>query len=378
MDKVNKLDGMLMIGSTGADAGKTELTCRLIGKFGKSRPIVGMKVTTIEARDGECPRGGEGCGVCSSLEGEFAISEESDRRAGKDTSRFLSAGASSVYWLRVMRRHLKEGLEALLDIVGRDAVLVCESTSLRQVVEPGLFLMVSGGESGDWKRSAESVEGYVDRFVVAKGGEFDLNIDRIKFADGKWVIKERATAVIMAGGDSRRMGTDKSMLPIDGGTMIEHICKQVHHSFEQILISAADEKKYGFLGLETVRDRVPGHGPLMGIASALEASANDLNFVVACDIPSIDMTLVRRMLSEAGGVDVVVPKTDNGMCEPLFAVYRKSALGAINEILSSGGQRVKDVFNRCRIKYFELGLSRRLVNLNTMEEYEQFKRKYSD
>ena len=96
-----KLDEMLMIGSAESNVGKTELACALLRKFSKSCNITGIKVTTIKDEDGRCPRGGEGCGVCSSLEGVYHITEELNRNSGKDTARLLAAGASRVFWLRV-------------------------------------------------------------------------------------------------------------------------------------------------------------------------------------------------------------------------------------------------------------------------------------
>jgi len=122
-----KLDGMLMIGSAGANVGKTELACALIKKFSKNRDIIGIKVTTIKERDGQCPRGGEGCGVCSSLEGNFCITEETNRSSDKDTAKLLAVGASRVFWLRVMKTHLEEGIKALPEIIEPDAVTICES-----------------------------------------------------------------------------------------------------------------------------------------------------------------------------------------------------------------------------------------------------------
>jgi len=117
-NKMIKLDGMLMIGSAGRNIGKTELACALIKKFGKTTDITGIKVTTIKAKDGQCPRGGRGCGVCSSLDGDFWITEETDSNSHKDTARLLAAGASRVFWLRVMKKRLEEGLAALLNIIG--------------------------------------------------------------------------------------------------------------------------------------------------------------------------------------------------------------------------------------------------------------------
>jgi molybdopterin-guanine dinucleotide biosynthesis protein A len=370
-----KLDGMLMIGSAGANVGKTELACVLIKKFGKTTDITGIKVTTIRAKDGECPRGGEGCGVCSSLDGDFDIMEETDSKSQKDTARLLAAGAKRVFWLRVMKQSLEQGLTCLLNIIGPEAVSICESNSLRQVVEPGLFLMVKGRDSKTWKSSARNVKKYADRIVVTGSRGFDSDLDRIKLINGKWKLQEQATAIIMAGGDSRRMGIDKSMLLIKDKPIIQHICDQLRGTFSQILISTDDVEKYAFLGFDCIQDKIPGQGPLMGIASTLEASANEVNFVVACDIPHIDIRLIRKMLADGHAADMVIPTTGSDKYEPLFGVYRKSSLETINALLSSGTRKISDVFAQCRVKYIKLK-KEQLTNLNTMAEYEEFKEKY--
>ena len=160
-----RLDGMLMIGSAGANVGKTELACVLIKKFSENRDIAGLKITTIKAKDGQCPRGGQGCGVCSSLDGDFDITEETNKSSGKDTGRLLAAGASKVFWLRLMKTHLQEGIKVLLDVIGPDAVTICESNSLREVVEPGLFLMVKSQNTKRWKISAGKVKQYADKVI---------------------------------------------------------------------------------------------------------------------------------------------------------------------------------------------------------------------
>ena len=276
-----------------------------------------------------------------------------------------------------MKTHLEEGLTALPDIIGADAISICESNSLRLVVEPGLFLMVQGSNQEVPKSSARAVMRYADRIVISDGDNFDFDIDRTKLVNGKWVIQEKATAIILAGGGSGRMDADKSMLPIKGKPMVEHICEQLCDSFEQTLVSANEVDKLAFLGFEVIPDKIPGQGPLMGIASALEASANELNFVTACDIPHIDLTYVRRMLAEAEGADIVIPTTGDERYEPLFAVYRKSTLKAINEVLSSGGRKISDVFARCRVKYIEME-ALGFTNLNTITEYEEFQKKYDD
>jgi len=243
-----------------------------------------------------------------------------------------------------------------------------------------LFLVVRGRNSRIWKSSAGDVKKYADRIVVSNGNSFDLDIDRIKLADRKWLLQEQASAIVMAGGRSSRMGTDKSMLQINDVPMIEHICEQLRGTFDQILISADDAEKFAYFGFEVIPDKVPGQGPLMGIASALQVSDNEFNFVVACDIPYINLSFVRRMLAEAKEVDIVVPNKRRATnheprVEPLFAVYRKSALPAINEMLASEGRKISDVFSRCRIKYIELDDAEWLTNINTFADYEEFQKK---
>jgi len=372
-----KLDGMLMIGSAGSNVGKTELACTLLGKFGRSCDVIGIKVTTIKDKEGQCPRGGEGCGLCSSMEGVYNITEEFDSSSEKDTARLLAAGASRVFWLRVREDHLLEGITALLDIIGNDAVSICESNSLRQVVEPGLFLMVGSRDSKNWKSSALGVKKHADRIVISDGSSFDFDPNRIKFINCKWIINLPATAIIMAGGESSRMGIDKSMLSIKGQSIIEVICEQLRGSFDEILISANQVDKFAFLGFKVVPDKVPDRGPLMGIASALEASTNEFNFVIACDIPKINLSCVNKMLTEAieNRADIVVPETGKEKYEPLFAIYRKSTLGAINKTLSSGKNKITDVFTLCTVKYIEMEGSDWFINLNTMADYEEFQKK---
>jgi molybdopterin-guanine dinucleotide biosynthesis protein A len=139
-----------------------------------------------------------------------------------------------------------------------------------------------------------------------------------------------------------------------------------------VIVSADDASKYAFLGVPVVPDRIAGRGPLMGIASALAASASDVNFVLACDVPQFDMALVRRMLRDCRDHDAVVPRTGGSQYEPLFAVYKKSALGAIEQALSSGKTRVMDGLSGCDVKYLELAPDEQLKNVNTMDEYRQF------
>jgi len=372
-----ELAGMLMVGSLGRGTGKTEFACSLIKEFSPNCDIIGIKVTPVSDRGGSCPHG-PGCGACSALDGHYDITEEADSESDKDTCRMLGAGAGRVFWLRALKAHLEEGISALVDTIGNDAICVCESNSLRRVVEPGLFIMVKGRCEEDGKASGKAVAQYADREVFFDGTGFDIDMDEIGLADGRWSYRTEATAIIMAGGGSRRLGRDKSMLEVAGQPMIKHIYDQLVPHFNQVLISSNDESKYSFLDTGIIPDRIAGQGPLMGIASALEVSANDVNFVTACDIPQVDTFLMRRMLRAGRDFDVVVPRLNGTRYEPLFAVYRKNMLKTINELLATGVRKVDSIYNSCRINYIDIADSRRLRNINTMEDYREFANEFND
>ena len=176
------------------------------------------------------------------------------------------------------------------------------------------------------------------------------------------------------------MGDDKSLMLVSGRPMIQSICDQLRGHFDQILISANEPEMLAFLGLKIVPDEIPGQGPLMGIASSLKASSSELNFVVACDIPHIDMDCVEKMLAEAdrSGADMVVPTTGKDKFEPLFAVYRRSLLEAATRLLASGGRKITDIFGLCKVKYIDLRDADWLINLNTRAEYDKFTKEHSD
>jgi molybdopterin-guanine dinucleotide biosynthesis protein A len=367
-----KIAGMLMIGAGDRKAGKTKFACSLISRFGSRREVIGIKATSIEDAASGCPRGEEGCGACSSLEGHYYIFEETNRQAEKDTSRMLSAGARRVFWLRALKPHLEEGIKALIGIIGEGAVSICESTSLRRVVEPDVFILLRSAGGKMSKASAKEAARYADRVVTFDGDKFDIGVDEIELSGGRWLCRMKATAIIMAGGGSIRMGRDKSMLPIKTEPMIKHIFEQLRPHFNQVLISTDDAPKYGFLGVEVVGDKVKGRGPLGGIASALAASANEVNFVIACDIPQVDIELVRTMVRQGSSFDAVIPRTGNKRREPLFAVYNKKVAPVIETALVSGTNRIMDALGGCVVKYIDLDDAERIRNLNTMEDYLEF------
>ncbi len=182
-------------------------------------------------------------------------------------------------------------------------------------------------------------------------------------------LEPKAAAIVLAGGGSTRMGRDKSLLPVQGRPLVQHVVEGLRPLAAEILLSANEPEKYAFLGLPVVPDERPGLGPLMGIVSALRRSAHELNLVVACDMPAIDTDFARMLLESAQGYDCVVPLNAGGRPEPLLAVYRKSVLPAAQALLDSGQRKIALLFDTCRVRYVPLPPGVQARNINTPEEY---------
>jgi molybdopterin-guanine dinucleotide biosynthesis protein A len=361
-----------MIGAAGRNAGKTLLACEIIRRHSLGRSVVAAKVTTVHEGGGPCPRGNKGCGVCSSLTGPYTLTEERGHVGGKDTTRLLAAGASPVYWLCARPSYLGEGTSELMASVPRDAALVVESNSLRRVVEPGLFVLVQHEQSRKIKPSCREVWPFADAVVRFDGERFDHLPEAFSLVDGRWALRRHATAIVLAGGKSSRMGRDKALLPIGDLTMIEYIVAQLRPHFSQILVSSNDPERYAFLGLEVVPDRSLGKGPMMAVASTLERASYDLSFVIPCDVPRVHIPLMNRLLRAGlAGAEVAVPVTPESHYEPLFAVYRRSVRTLLDRALAKGERRLYSVYDDCDTAYFQMREADQLHNVNTTAEYEK-------
>lgn len=139
---------MILIGSSGRNGGKTTLAEAVIRAWSGLLPIGALKVTSISRPGAQCPRGGAGCGACTDIGGaDFVLEEERGAVSGKDTARLRSAGAESVFWLRCLAGALRRGFQAFLEKVPPSALIICESNSLRETVQPGCFIMLLEGET---------------------------------------------------------------------------------------------------------------------------------------------------------------------------------------------------------------------------------------
>lgn len=188
------------------------------------------------------------------------------------------------------------------------------------------------------------------------------------------------TAIILAGGKSSRMGADKAFLKIGNQPLIKSQIGLLRKIFKKIIIVTNSLPKYrGYKGIKIIPDIIPHRGPLGGIYSGLVASSSTYNFVVACDMPFINASLIRYMIKNRDNYDVLIPRVDKKY-HPLFGVYSKNCIPIMEKTISKDKLNVSSIFpkvktgfiSRQEIERFDkLLLS--LVNINTKEDLAKIK-----
>jgi len=163
------------------------------------------------------------------------------------------------------------------------------------------------------------------------------------------------SVVIQAGGESKRMGVDKALLPFQDVTLIERVVKRVQKISDEILVTTNTPENYRFLNLPTFSDIIPGKGALGGLLTALTVASHPLVCVVACDMAFVnaDLLVAERDLIVSTNSDIVIPDTGKGL-EPFHAIYRRTTcLPEIEISLHNGLWRVDAWFERVKLLRFK-------------------------
>ncbi len=163
------------------------------------------------------------------------------------------------------------------------------------------------------------------------------------------------TAIVLAGGRSRRFGRDKALEPIAGEPMIRRVIRRSAEPVDayEVIVVVSSLERADALPLDpqhrTVADLFPGRGPLGGIYTGLLAARTGWGLVTACDMPLLSAHLLRHMSRLRENVDVIVPVVD-GRPEPTHALYSTRCLPAIKECLHAGELKISGFFDRVRVR----------------------------
>lgn len=190
--------------------------------------------------------------------------------------------------------------------------------------------------------------------------------------------------IVLAGGQSTRMGCDKASLPFGPELLLQRVVRIVGAVVEPIVVVAAVGQKLPPLpaGVLLAADERPGRGPLEGLAAgltklAIERPDLEAAFVTSCDVPLLTPEFVAAMIARLGSFDIAVP-VENGFPHPLAAVYRLSVLPHVRELLAADQLRPAFLLDRVATSRIDAEALRAvdpelhsLKNCNRPEEYQE-------
>ncbi len=182
------------------------------------------------------------------------------------------------------------------------------------------------------------------------------------------------TIAILAGGQSHRMGTDKSFAFLHDKPVIEHVLAQVGLLDVPIILITNSAEKYAQYALSMFGDILPNCGSLGGLYTAIRVSPTEYTICVACDMPFLNVGLLRHLIDVCTGWDVVVPCI-GGFPEAMHAVYGKTCLEPIQRQLVQGELKASRFYEQVNVRYVEEAEVRQFdpnlrsfINLNTPDD----------
>lgn len=202
----------------------------------------------------------------------------------------------------------------------------------------------------------------------------------------------KASAVILTGGKSSRMGSPKALLLFDGEPLVVHVARALRSLFGDIVVVGGPGEEFVELlrllssqpnklkqpnepKVTLIRDEVSHQGPVGGIYYGLSVAAGEFCFVTSCDVPFLSARLISYLVSQISDYDVVVPYWQERF-QPLCAVYRKSVTPLLKEQLDRGELRPIFLYEKVRTRKVTEAEIRRFdpegssfFNMNSPEDY---------
>lgn len=156
------------------------------------------------------------------------------------------------------------------------------------------------------------------------------------------------TALILAGGDSRRMGRDKATLVLDGATLLERVTATMQQIFPKVMVSVRQPRSG--VDMPQVCDEQEAGGPLVGLIAGLAKADTPWVFVVACDMPFVVREVVEHLATLRDEHQAVVPVI-GGFAQPLAAFYSISALETMRASLAAGDKSLRGALKNLDVRY---------------------------
>lgn len=195
-------------------------------------------------------------------------------------------------------------------------------------------------------------------------------------------MKTADTAIILAGGQSSRMGYDKDRLMIGGTRLVDMLSSSLQTLFGQVVLVSNSPGYSPPAGVWLVADELPGMGPLGGIHAGLKAAHSQYCFVTACDMPNLNLAYVdflrTTVLSSTEEISVLATQYEQHM-EPFTAFYNRDLVPAIESYCRNGGRGLNSFLRRQGVALIPESVAREFspdwsmfANLNTPKQHRDY------
>jgi len=184
-------------------------------------------------------------------------------------------------------------------------------------------------------------------------------------------MENKITAILLAGGKSQRMGTDKGLLDLNGKTFIQHICDALQPIVGSNILIVSANAAYDTLGFSRVEDIVENKGPVGGLYTALAASKNKVNLVLSVDVPLVTTELLQWLIDNHDETYMVTQTKIGEKTSPLIGVYDRSMRIVFGEHMAGNQLKLRQVIEDVKHQTIEVPekWSNQVQNINTKEEY---------
>lgn len=183
------------------------------------------------------------------------------------------------------------------------------------------------------------------------------------------------TGIILAGGKSSRMGTDKGFVIYKHQTFMAHIIEVLRLTVDNIII-VSDNTDYDSFNLKRVNDVIKDSGPLAGLYSGLIHSTTENNLVLSCDIPLITLEILQKLIEHIDDEADIIQLESKRKPMPLIAMYKKKCAQTCAQLLQNDERRMSALTNSLNTKtvLLEQDLDKYTLNVNTLNELNALKR----
>ncbi|QQY81005.1 molybdenum cofactor guanylyltransferase [Tamlana sp. s12] len=193
------------------------------------------------------------------------------------------------------------------------------------------------------------------------------------------IDKKHITGLVLSGGKSSRMGTDKGFLSLNGKPFMQYSIDALKPLVSEIII-VSDHASHDALNYKRVSDNIKNAGPVAGIAAGLEASKTDYNLVLSCDIPLIKTSILEKLIQNMDTDFDIIQIESNNKSMPLIAMYHKRCAPIFKNLVENNERRLRIAVNNCKVKNVVLNTEEEqqsTMNVNTQEELKQLKHAFN-